>query len=110
MRRCAELEGIHQETELFFSLFRCESQYLKHLGLQLSIMDTDRTATDFNTVTYHIISIGTNGCRICVQQRNIFILRMGKRMMHSHQAAFFFAPFKHREVNYPKQCKLILVA
>ena len=31
-------------------------------------------------------------------------------MIAINQGAFFFAPFKHREVDYPKQCKLILVA
>ena len=35
---------------------------------------------------------------------------MSERMMHGHQAAFLFAPFKHREVNNPQAGKLVLVA
>ena len=31
-------------------------------------------------------------------------------MVHSHQTAFLFAPFEHREVNHPQTGKLVLVA
>ena len=31
-------------------------------------------------------------------------------MVHRHEAAFFFAPLEHREVDHPKQGKLVLVA
>ena len=30
-------------------------------------------------------------------------------MVHRHQAAFFFTPFKHREIYYPKTSKLVLI-
>ena len=35
---------------------------------------------------------------------------MGERMVHSHQAAFFITPLKHRKVNHPEADELVLVA
>ncbi len=31
-------------------------------------------------------------------------------MVHGHQALLFVAPLKHREVDYPEACELVLVA
>ncbi|EJX00501.1 phosphatase/phosphohexomutase [gut metagenome] len=72
-------------------------------------MDTDRTTTHFNTIAYHIVSISQYICRISIQLCYIAGLRRSKRMVHSHQAAFFFTPFEHREVNDPKKSELILI-
>lgn len=107
---CTVFEGIHQEAELLLSLLRSESENLEHFGLQLCIVDTDGTSTHFNTVAHHIVCICTDSCRVCIQQRNIFVFRMSERVVHSHQAAFFIAPLKHREVNHPKADELVLVA
>ena len=109
MRRCTILEGIHQEAKLSLCLLRCETKDFEHSGLQLSIVNTDRSSTDFHAVDNHIISIGTHSSRVSIQQWNIFFFRMCKRMVHSHQTAFFLTPFEHWEVNHPKANKLILI-
>ena len=75
MRGCSVLEGIHQEAELLLSLLRREAQYLEHLGLQLRIVDTDGTATHFDTVAHHVVCIGTHSCRIGIQQGDVLVLR-----------------------------------
>ena len=41
VRRCTELEGVHQETELFCSLFWSEAQDFEHLSLQFRVVNTD---------------------------------------------------------------------
>ncbi len=110
MRRRTILESIHQEAELRLCSFFGESQQLKHLILQFAIMDTDRTSTHFNTIDNHIVSISTYGTRIAIQQRNIFRLRRGERMVHSIETLIFFAPLEQREVNHPQTSKLVLIA
>ena len=78
--------------------------------LQLAVVDTDGTATHFNTVDNHIVGIGTNSSRIGVKQRNVFRLRRGERMVHSIEALVFFAPLEEREIDHPQTCKFVLVA
>ena len=50
VRRNSVLEGFKQETELLLCLFRSEAQYLKHLGLDVALVDTDGTTADLGTV------------------------------------------------------------
>ena len=88
MRWRSVLEGVHQEAKLSLSLFGREAQYLKHFLLQLGIVNTDATAAHFDTIDNHVVCVGAHACGICVQQRDIFGLRTGKRMMHSHEAIF----------------------
>ena len=110
MRRCTILKCIHQEAELFLCFFWCEAQNFEHLSLQLGIVNTNRATSYFDTINDHIVCIGTNSRRIGIKHWDVFIFRMSERMMHSHQATFFFAPFKHWEINNPQACELIFVA
>ena len=41
VRGRAVLEGVHEEAELLLCALGCEAEYLKHLGLQLAVVDTD---------------------------------------------------------------------
>ena len=72
VRRRTIFEGIHQEAETLLCLFFGEAQQLEHLILQLAVVDTDGTATHFDTIDHHVVCIRTDGSRIAVQQRNIF--------------------------------------
>ena len=110
MRWSTILEGIHQETKLLLSAFWCEAQNLKHLCLKLRVVDTDGTATHFDTVTNHVVSISTHGSRVCVEQGDVLIHRMGEWVVHRHEALLLIAPFKHREFCHPQEGKLILIA
>ena len=73
-------------------------------------MDTDGTSTYLDTVTYHIVGISTNLFWFCVEQGDVFVHRVGEWVVHSHQTAFFLAPFKHWELCNPQQGELVLVA
>ena len=50
VRRCAVLEGTHQEAELLLSLFVGEAKGVEHLVLQGAVVDTDGATTDLHTV------------------------------------------------------------
>ena len=110
MRGCAVFERVHQEAELLLGFFGSEAEYLEHLALQCAVVDTYRAATHFYSVDHHIVGIGTHRRRVSVKQRNVFVLRVGERMVHRHKALLLIAPFKHREVNYPQAGKFVLVA
>ena len=58
VRRSAVLEGVHEEAELFLHLFFGETEQAEHLLLDFRVVNTDRTATDFNTVQNKVVSFG----------------------------------------------------
>ena len=71
MRRCAILEGVHEETELLLCLFGGEAEDFEYLLLQLGIVDTDAATTNLNTVDDHVVGIGTDTSRIGIQQGHV---------------------------------------
>src|SRR5574344_1130545 len=73
-------------------------------------MNTQTTATNFNTITYEVISFSTHLLWMSLQQRNIIWIRHREWMMCSHKPIFFITPFKEREVNYPQTLKYIFIS
>ena len=110
MRGCSVFEGVHQEAKLLLRTLGGEAQYLENLCLKHGIMDSDAAAADFNAVANHVVGICQDACGVCVQLGDVAGLRRGEGMVHGHQATFFFAPFKHGEVDNPKQGELVFVA
>ena len=60
VRRSTVLEGVDDESELIFSLLRTDAQNLEHSLLNLRIMDSDGTATEFCAVQHEVVGIGAN--------------------------------------------------
>src|SRR5690554_1230866 len=50
--RCPVLKGRHQEAKLRLGIGITETQHLKHLLLQLIVVDTNGASTQFHTVNY----------------------------------------------------------
>ena len=110
MRWCSIFECIHQEAKLSLSTLWCEAENLEHLLLQLGVVDTERTSTHFNTITYEVVSLGAYLLWMLIQERNIIRIWHGERMVSSHQALLFIAPLKQWEVNNPETFEHVLVA
>ena len=66
VRRNTLLKCFQKEAELLSGPLRRKAQHLKHLGLDISLMDTDRSAAHLHAVQHNIICLGTNpaGIRI----------------------------------------------
>ena len=90
MGRCTILEGVHQEAELSLCTLLGKAQYLEHLLLKVGVMDTERTATDFDTIADEVISLGTHALGMFIQERNI--IRVGHRegMVGCHETLLLF--------------------
>src|SRR5690606_27620002 len=101
VRGCAVLEGLHEETELFFRLFGCESQFAEHQLLRGLIVDTNRPASDFVAVDHKIIRIRSDSPRVGDQQSHILGFWRGKGVMHSMKFFHLAIPFQQGEVEYP---------
>ena len=104
VRRCAVLEGTHQEAELLLRLLVGEAEGVEHLVLQGAVVDTDGAATDLHTVHHDVVGIGTDVAplRRIVEQGLILGLGCGKGMVHSIIALRLLIPFQEREVDDPQ--------
>lgn len=65
------LEGIHEEAELCLCLFGRKAENVENLRLQHGIVDTNGSASHFNTIAHHVIGIGTNAGGVSVKKRDI---------------------------------------
>ena len=101
MRRNAVFEGGQQESELLLGLLFCKAQHLKHLLLNIILMDTDTAAADLRAVQHDIISLCPHSARIRVDVRKILLLGHGERMMHGLVTAFLLGPLQQREIRDP---------
>ena len=110
MRRSSVLESIDKETELSHGSLWGKAKNLEHLFLKASVMDTQRTSTNFYSVADEVVSHGTHLFRMRVKQRYIVWIRQGERMMSSHKTLFFVAPLKQGEIYDPQTFKFIFVA
>ena len=82
---------------------------MEYCVLHIASVDTDGTAADFGAVKYHVVCFGIYFAGVGSKQRNIFFARRGERMVHCNIAFFFFAVFKHREVNNPGEGQFVFV-
>ena len=109
MRWCSILEGVHQETKLSLGTLWSETEHLEHLLLQLSIVNTQRTTTYFDTITYEVVSLGTHLLRMLIEQWDIIWVRHSEWMVSSHQALLLITPLEEREVDNPQALEHVLV-
>ena len=110
MRWCTILKRINQEAKLSLGTLWSEAKNLEHLFLQLAIVDTEATATNFHTVAHEVVSHGTHLLWVLVEQWNIIRIWQGEWVVGCHQTLFLIAPFKEREVNNPKALEGVFVA
>ena len=109
MRRCSVFECFDQEAEFLVALFRCESEYLKHLCLKVLIMNSYRASAELNSVKYDIVCVCLDLKRIGIEKVQLIQLGTGKRMMHSFQSAVFLVLFEHREINDPEKLVFLII-
>ena len=99
--RCAEFQGIEEEAELLLLLVFADAEHTEHRLLHGTVVDTDRTATQFSTVQHHVVGTRQRGGRIGLQLGRAAAWR-GKRVVHGGQAAVVVL-FEHREVDNPQR-------
>ena len=110
MRRNSVFECIQEESELFISSFFGEAKHLKHLLLDIILVDSNTTTTDLVTIQYDIVCFCTDLSKIsALDQRDIFIHQHGEWMVHCCVTVFFFVPLKKRELCYPYETIFILI-
>ena len=114
VRRCAELEGVHDETELVFRIFLAETENLEHPRLHLRVMNPYGTASELSTVQHEIVSIGADllkvGFFIAVKFVEMRWFRSRERMVHRIEPSRFVIPFQQREVAHPKRGEVKRIA
>ena len=110
MRRCTILKGIDKETKLCHSTFGSETENLKHLSLQLSIVDTQTSTTDLDTIAHKVVGLGTYLLWLCLKQGNVGGVWHSEGMMGGHKALLLVAPFEEREIDNPEALKFVLIA
>ena len=109
MRRYSILKGIQKETKLLLCLLFCKSKHIKHLTLDIALMDTDTSASKLHTVQYDIVCLCTYGTRIAVKFVQIFFHHHRERMMHCYKSLFVLAPLKQREFCNPEEFIIIFL-
>ena len=103
MWRYPVLEGLHQEAELLLRLLRCEAELLKHLLLNVGLVDTNRTTAELCTVQNDIVCLRANRALIGIDHREVLLHRHRERMMHRLVTAELVRPLEHRELGDPKE-------
>ena len=101
VRRRAVLQRVQQEAELELRLFRADVERAEYLALHFFLVDTHRAAADLRTIQREVICLGQTTPRITFQQRKMFILGRGERMMACVPALGLLVVFEHRKVNHP---------
>ena len=103
VRRRAVLEGVHQETELLLRLLGREAQAREDRGLQLGIVDTDRTAADLGTVADEVVGVGAHAARVAFEVGHVLGFGRGEGVMHRVEALRLVVPLEHREIHDPQR-------
>src|SRR5690606_16740821 len=109
MWRSSVIEGIKQESEFLMSFFHRKAQCLEHLLLDISLVNTHRSAAHFITVQHKVISLCTNFQRIFVKMRNVLLTRSGERMVFSYITLLFLIIAQKREVHDPCKFEHIVI-
>src|SRR3712207_5763955 len=109
MRRRTILKRIHKEAKLSLGTLLSKAQHLEHTLLQIRVMNSQRTTTNFYSIANKVIGFGAYLLRMRIQQRQILHIRQGKRMMGSHQTILLLAPFKEWEIDNPQTLEHILI-
>ncbi len=102
-------ECIKQKSKSFIGIFSIKSKNFKHFFLDIVLMNTNRTASQFKTVQNDIIGIGTDFLRFCIHKLNIFFHRHRKRMMHCRITSLFFRILQKRKFGNPKEMIIIFI-
>ena len=61
------LNAFQKERKLFICLFFCKSKHLKHLLLNVILVDSDTSSADLITVQSDVVSFCAHSARIAVQ-------------------------------------------
>lgn len=89
---------------------RSESENLEHLLLQFSVVDTERTATEFHAVADEVVGFGTHPLRMFFEQGDVIRIGHGEGVVCGHEPLFLVAPLKEREVDDPEALETVFVA
>ena len=108
MRRNAVFESGQQKAELFPGSFLCKPKNLKHLLLDIVLVDTDRASADLKAVQGNIIGLCPDTARIGVYFIPVLFHRHGERMVHRHKPVFLIGPLQQREFHNPQEVEIIL--
>ena len=106
MRRYAVAERVQQIAELFLCLCLAKSQHLKHLSLNCSVVNSDRTAAKLGTVQNDVVCLGADSAGIAVQILQVLIHGRGKGMVHRVESSVLLAVLEKWELGNPQELEI----
>ena len=101
VRRGAVLQRLQEKAKPVLRLLPADFENVENPLLDLSVVDPDRSAADLVSVQDDIIGVRPGLLRRSFQERDIFRLGRGKRMMDGGQPFFFVVVIEHRKIGYP---------
>ena len=94
MRRCSILEGVDEEAKLCHGTLGGESEYLKHLLLEVTVVDTQTSTAYLHTVAHEVVGLGPHSLGMLLKQRYVIRVGHGERMVCRHEPLLLIAPLK----------------
>src|SRR5581483_5931540 len=108
VRRRAVTEGFQHVPKARLNHLRRNLQYLfKNCFLHLGLMNTYRSATQFDAVHDHVVVLAAHLLGIAEQQRDVLGHRCGERMMAGVPAVLFLVEAEEREIHDPEEFELV---
>ena len=77
--------------------------------MKRSLVDPDGAAPQLCAVKDDIVSLGTYGTRIAVNQMPVLLHRHGEGMVHRHKTPLLLRIFQKRELGHPQEFKIIFL-
>ena len=110
MWRGSVAECIHQKAKLRFGFLFAKTEKGKHFFLDFTIVNTNRSTSNFIAIKDQVIGIGKHGLRGVVELGDLLWFWRGKGVVHGMKVIITFYLFKQWKVNYPKWCKNLWIA
>src|SRR6516162_2408272 len=100
----SEREGAQQMPKQFLLLFRSNSQYIKHLSLQILLVNSDTASPNFHAIQHDVVGFRSN-FRIFArcEKSDVLSFGPGKGVMHSAPLLFDRVKAEQRKIQHPEK-------
>ena len=96
--RCAGLQGREQEAELFLVLRGLHAEGVKHLLLEVALVDADAAAADLQAVEHQVVGPRPYGQGLCLQLVVVVLQGRGEGVVQGLVAFFGFVILQQGEM------------
>ena len=110
MGRRAVTQGFHEETEAMFDFGFGETENLEDAPLKIGVVDSDRTAAEFEAVEDQIVMLSAHRVGITLKQHFLPGRGRGERVMRGDERTGLGVAFKERKTDDPAERELLRIA